>query len=241
MTRSTMQARSEAASVAPTTQQRLIVTLDGPAGAGKSTVAKLLAARLGYLYLDTGALYRAVAWKVREAGVDSSDAAAVAALLPETKVALEYRPERPLVSVDGRDVTEEIRTPEISRLASLVSAIPAVREWLLPVQRDIGAAGGIVAEGRDLGTRIFPQAQAKFFLDADVATRAARRHHDLAGVGQASRLEETRREIEARDRQDRTRELAPLVPAPDAVRIDSSALTVEQVVDRLLDVIATKL
>ncbi len=241
MTRSTMQARSEDVSVAPTTRRRLIVTLDGPAGAGKSTVAKLLAARLGYLYLDTGALYRAVAWKVREAGVNPSDAAAVAGLLPTTKVALEYRPDRPLVSVDGRDVTEEIRKPEISRLASLVSAIPAVREWLLPVQRQIGVAGGIVAEGRDLGTRIFPQAQAKFFLDADVATRAARRHHDLAEAGQASRLEETRQEIETRDRQDRTRELAPLVPAPDAVRVDSSALTVEQVVDRLLDVIATKL
>lgn len=241
MTRSTMPAKSEGEAAVPTAAPRLIVTLDGPAGAGKSTVAKLLAARLGYLYLDTGALYRAVAWKVRAAGVDPSDTAAVAGLLPTTKVALEYRPDRPLVLVDGRDVTEEIRTPEISQLASLVSAIPAVREWLLPVQRDIGAAGGIVAEGRDLGTRIFPQARAKFFLDADLATRAARRHHELAGNGHASALEQTRQEIEDRDRQDRTRELAPLVPAPDAIRIDSSALTVDQVVNRLSDLIAAKL
>ncbi|MFM8552938.1 MAG: (d)CMP kinase, partial [Nitrospiraceae bacterium] len=139
------------------------------------------------------------------------------------------------------DVTNDIRTPEISRLASLVSAMPAVREWLLPVQRRIGESGGIVAEGRDLGTRIFPQAEAKFFLDADLATRAARRHQELAGTGQASRLEQTSREIEDRDRQDRTRELAPLVPAADAVTVDSSALTVEQVVAKLLDVISTKL
>ncbi|MDE3241423.1 MAG: (d)CMP kinase [Nitrospirota bacterium] len=241
MSRSIVQAQSDNAPVASAAQRRLIVTLDGPAGAGKSTVAKLLAARLGYLYLDTGALYRAVAWKVRAAGIDPADAAAVAGLLPTTKVALEYRPDRPLVFVDGRDVTDAIRTPEISQLASLVSAIPAVREWLLPVQRDIGAAGGIVAEGRDLGTRIFPQAQAKFFLDADLTTRAARRHRELAGAGHASELERTQQEIEDRDRQDRTRDVAPLVPAPDAVRVDSSTLTVDQVVNRLLDVIAIKL
>jgi hypothetical protein len=123
-------------------EQRLIVTIDGPAGAGKSTVAKLLALRLGYLYLDTGALYRAVAWKVRTSGVDPSDHEAVAKLLPSTTVTMEHHPERARVSVEKQDVTEEIRTPEISRLASVVSAIPAVREWLLPVQRRIGSVGG---------------------------------------------------------------------------------------------------
>jgi len=171
----------------------------------------------------------------------SSDAAAVGRLLPATKVTLEYRPDRPLVFVDGRDGTDAIRTPEISQLASLVSAIPAVREWLLPVQRDIGAAGGIVAEGRDLGTRIFPQAQAKFFLDADVSTRATRRQKDLAAAGESTALAQTKQEIEARDERDRSRALAPLVPAADAERIDSSSLTVEQVLERMLATIATKL
>jgi len=225
----------------PQPVQRLIVTIDGPAGAGKSTVAKLLAQRLGFLYLDTGALYRAVAWKVRAGGVDPADRDAVAALLPSTTIAMEYRPERPRVSVDGRDVSEEIRTEEISRMASIVSAIPSVREWLLPVQRRIGAAGGIVAEGRDLGTRIFPAADVKFFLEADMDVRADRRHLELAGTGRTAALAQTRREIEDRDERDRSRDLAPLVAASDATVVDTSTLTVEQVVERLMAVIAAKL
>ncbi|MBM4123337.1 MAG: (d)CMP kinase [Nitrospira sp.] len=222
-------------------EQRLIVTIDGPAGAGKSTVAKLLALRLGYLYLDTGALYRAVAWKVRQAGVDPSDHEAVATLLPATTVTMEYRPERARVSVDQQDVTEEIRTPDISRLASVVSAIPAVRDWLLPVQRRIGSAGGVVAEGRDLGTRVFPAADVKFFLEADMEVRAARRHRELTAAGHAAPLNETRRDIHTRDTQDRSRDIAPLVPASDASVVDTSVLTAEQVVDRMMAVIAAKL
>ena len=214
--------------------RRLIVTIDGPAGAGKSTVARQLAARLGYLYLDTGALYRAVAWKVRTAGVGPSDARAVAALLPGLRVEMEQRGNGVHVAVDGRDVTGELRTPEISAVASQVSAIPAVREWLLPVQRRVGEAGGIVAEGRDLGTRVFPGADAKFFLDADVTTRSARRQQDLAATGRTAPLAQTQQEIEARDERDRSRAIAPLVPAADAEVIDSSALTVEQVIDRMM-------
>ncbi|MEW6542842.1 MAG: (d)CMP kinase [Nitrospirota bacterium] len=217
------------------------MTIDGPAGAGKSTVAKLLASRLKYLYLDTGALYRALAWKVRERGIDPAQSQAVAALLPSTKVAMEDGPGRPRISVDGRDVTEQIRTPEISRLASIVSAIPAVRDWLLPIQRQIGAAGGVVGEGRDLGTKVFPAADVKFFLDADVEVRAARRHRELAASGHVARLDETRREIQTRDTQDRSREVAPLIPAADAIVIDTSVLGVEQVVERMLAVIATRL
>jgi cytidylate kinase len=220
---------------------RLIVTIDGPAGAGKSTVAKLLAQRLDFLYLDTGALYRAVAWKVRAGGVDPADRDAVAALLPSTTIAMEHRPERPRVSVDGRDVSEEIRTDEISRVASIVSAIPSVREWLLPVQRRIGAAGGVVAEGRDLGTRVFPAADVKFFLEADMDVRAGRRHRELTGTDRSAALDQTRQEIVNRDERDRSRDLAPLVPAADATVVDTSTLTVEQVIERLMAVIAAKL
>jgi len=217
------------------------VTIDGPAGAGKSTVARQLAARLGYLYLDTGALYRAVAWNVRTAGVDPSDAQAVASLLPGLQVSMDQRGDGIHVAVNGRDVTDELRTPEISAVASQVSAIPAVRDWLLPVQRRVGEAGGIVAEGRDLGTRVFPAADAKFFLDADVTTRSARRQQDLAVAGRSAPLERTKQEIEARDQRDRSRAIAPLVPAADAEVIDSSALTVEQVVDRMMAKIAATL
>jgi cytidylate kinase len=221
--------------------RRLIVTIDGPAGAGKSTVARQLAAQLGYLYLDTGALYRAVAWKVRSVGVNPEDGEAVAKLLPALQVSMNQRGSGVHVAVNGHDVTDELRTPEISAMASLVSAIPAVREWLLPVQRHVGEAGGVVAEGRDLGTRVFPSADAKFFLDADVNTRAGRRQQDLAGGGRGAPLERTKQEIETRDERDRSRAIAPLIPAADAEIIDSSSLTVEQVIDRMMGKIAAKL
>jgi CMP/dCMP kinase len=221
--------------------RQLIVTIDGPAGAGKSTVARQLAVRLGYLYLDTGSLYRAIAWKVRSAGVDPEDAKAVATLLTALQVRMDRRDDSVRVIVDGRDVTDELRTPEISIMASQVSAIPAVREWLLPVQRRVGEAGGVVAEGRDLGTRVFPSAEAKFFLDADVNTRAGRRQQDLTGSGRPAPLERTKQEIETRDQRDRSRAIAPLIPAADAEVIDSSRLTVEQVVDRMMRKIAAKL
>lgn len=217
------------------------MTIDGPAGAGKSTVARQLAARLGYLYLDTGALYRAVAWKVRATGVNPEDGNAVAALLPALQVTMDQRSDGMHVAVDRRDVTDELRTPEISAIASQVSVIPAVREWLLPVQRRMGEAGGVVAEGRDLGTRVFPSAEAKFFLDADVNTRAVRRQQDLTGAGRSAHLEQTKQEIETRDQRDRSRAIAPLVLAADAEVIDSSVLTVDQVLDRMLATIAAKL
>ena len=221
--------------------RRLIVTIDGPAGAGKSTVARQLAARLGSLYLDTGALYRAVAWKVRSTAVNPEDGKAVAALLPAMQVSMDQRSDGLHVAVDGLDVTDDLRTPEISALASQVSAIPAVRDWLLPVQRRVGEAGGVVAEGRDLGTRVFPAAEAKFFLDADVTTRAGRRQQDLTGAGRPAPLERTKQDIEMRDQRDRSRAIAPLVPAEDAEVIDSSSLTVEQVINRMMGKIATKL
>jgi cytidylate kinase len=204
-------------------------------------VAKRLATRLGYDYLDTGGLYRAVAWKVSVSGVQPADSDALAAMLATTRVTVEPSAARPRVLVDGQDVSSEIRSPEISRMASVVSAIPAVREWLLPVQRALAPNdGGMVAEGRDLGTRVFPKADVKFFLEADVAVRAGRRHQELVATGHERPLAQTTQEIHARDARDRGREIAPLVAAPDATVIDTTTLDVEQVVERMMAVIATR-
>lgn len=220
---------------------KMIVAIDGPAGVGKSTVAKLLAARLGYLYLDTGALYRAVAWNVLQRGVDPVQSQAVESLLPAMSVQMEFKNGSVKVLVNGKDITDELRTPAVSAAASVVSAIPAVRAWLLPVQRQIGSTGAVVAEGRDIGTKVFPQAGVKFFLDADAAVRTQRRHRELVAAGHASALEQTSADLIGRDTRDRTRVVAPLVPAEDALHIDTSAMTVEAVVERMMVVITAKL
>ncbi|MFQ5992542.1 MAG: (d)CMP kinase [Nitrospiraceae bacterium] len=222
-------------------KRRLIITIDGPAGAGKSTVAKRLASHLGYLYLDTGALYRAVALQVRATGVNPADEQAVSAVLPSTRISMEQHADRLQVRVNDRDVTQKIRTPQISEIASTISAIPAVREWLFPVQRELAAEGGVVAEGRDAGTRVFPGADVKFFLDADLAVRARRRQQELTAAGHAVKLQQTMDDICARDARDRGRDLAPLVPASDALVIDTSTLQIDQVVERMMGAISTKL
>ncbi len=219
----------------------MIVAIDGPAGVGKSTVAKLLAARLKYLYLDTGALYRAVAWAVLDGGQDPSNAEAVARLLPGLSVEMEFKQDMVRVTVNGRDVTGELRTPRVSAAASVVSAIPEVRAWLLPVQRRIGARGSVVAEGRDIGTKVFPAAPVKFFLEADASIRAERRHRELVAAGHSGGIEQTSAEMAGRDHRDRSRAIAPLVPAEDAKHIDTSRLSPMDVVDRMMAVIAAKL
>ena len=165
----------------------MIVAIDGPAGVGKSTVAKLLASRLGFLYLDTGALYRAVAWAVLEHGTEPMDAEAVAKLLPKLSLHMEVTNKDVAVSINDKDVTKELRTPAVSAAASVVSAIPAVRAWLLPIQRQIGQKGSVVAEGRDIGTKVFPAAPVKFFLEADPNVRAQRRHRELGRAWQPHR------------------------------------------------------
>ena len=220
---------------------RLVITIDGPAGVGKSTSAKGLAERLGYSYLDTGALYRAVAWKVHTARVDSSCPEAIEALLSNTTIQLTSHNRRLSVLVDSQEVSHELRSLAISQLASSVAAILTVREWLLPIQRKFGAQGGIVAEGRDMGTLVFPQADVKFFLDADLDTRTSRRHQELGKGEQEKNWKEVRQSIADRDARDRSRDLAPLVQAPDSTMIDTSNLSADEVIETMMDVISKQL
>ena len=213
--------------------RELVITIDGPAGAGKSVAARELARRLGFRLVDTGALYRALAWAVRRAGVDPADARALGDVLARTRV--ELRDER--VFVDGRDVTGEIRTPEISRLTSLLTTLGPVRDKLTPLQRALAAPGGAVLEGRDTGSVVWPEAEVKFYLDADLETRARRRRQDLLAQGVEMDLAAVAADVAERDRQDRERVLAPLRRPDGALVVDTSRRSLEEVVEGMLKVV----
>jgi len=218
----------------------VIIAIDGPSGAGKSTLAKRVARELGYIYLDTGAMYRALALKLLRRGIDLADDVQMKELIRSTAIDLREKNGKLAVLLDGADVATEIRAPEVSQMASKSSALKAVRARLLELQRDIGRRGSIVAEGRDIGTVVFPEAEVKIFLDASTAERARRRFEELRAAGRIVNLEETRRELEERDKRDSERDLAPLCQARDALRIDSSNLDADAVAAMVLQLVKNK-
>jgi cytidylate kinase len=218
----------------------LVIAVDGPSGAGKSTAARLLAERLRYIYIDTGAMYRAVGWKVKGEGIDPADEAKMADLCNRTEVTIKKDNNDPRFFVDGIDVSGEIRTPEMGMTASAVSKSPAVRGRLLTLQRELGRHGGVVMDGRDIGTVVFPNADVKFYLDASADERGKRRCLELRAKGMDVDCAQITREIEERDRQDSGRTIAPLKKADDALLIDSSAMSIDEVLDRMLSEIGNR-
>jgi cytidylate kinase len=222
-------------------ERRLIITIDGPAGAGKTTVSRTLAARLGYRYVDTGALYRAVALAALRADLQADDDDGLERLC--RGLALAFAPASggsTRLWSDGKDVSDQLRSPEVTMMASAVSARPPVRRGLLRLQRELGRNGGAVFEGRDMGTVVFPGADVKFFLDASPRTRALRRFAEVHGrTGQS--LAEIEAAIRQRDANDRSRALAPLRPAEDAIPVDSTDLTIDEVIDQMLTHVSRKM
>jgi cytidylate kinase len=215
-------------------RNNLIIAIDGPSGAGKSTAARILAQRLGYIYIDTGAMYRSLGWKARKERIDPADENALADLCLRTDVAIRKGDDGPRFTVDGIDVTNELRTPEMGMMASAVSKSPAIRARLLTLQRELGKDGGVVMDGRDIGTVVFPDADLKFFLEASEEERGKRRYLELKTAGMDVDLARILREIRDRDCQDRGRSIAPLRKADNALLIDSSLLTIDEVVEKML-------
>ncbi len=213
--------------------KKLLITIDGPAGAGKTTISRALADRLGYRYIDTGALYRGVALAVKTRGVDPADDGELEKLCRELKLDFVLQTGGGRLVLNGEDISGLIRTPEITMLASAVSARPAVRAYLFDLQRNMGQEKAAVFEGRDMGTVVFPEADVKFFLEASRKIRAQRRFEEIKSKTTQT-LDEVERDMRQRDQNDSTRDLAPLKPAPDAVIIDSTDMKVEQVIEVMM-------
>jgi cytidylate kinase len=224
-----------------TTDKRITIAIDGPAGAGKSTVSKGVARALGYSLVDTGAIYRSLALVAERSGVSWEDEKGLAALVAGLVIDFTFVEETNRISVNGENLSDLIRTPNISRGASMVSRHPRVRAGLLSMQRTFAGAGGTVLEGRDIGTVVFPDAPVKVFLDASPEVRAQRRVDELVGKGVAAKFEEILKEIRDRDDRDRNREHAPLKAADDATLLDSSHLSAEQVINKILQLVEAAL
>ena len=218
----------------------MIVAIDGPSGAGKSTLAKRIAKELRFTYLDTGAIYRALALKILRRGVDLDDTGALNAIVNDSDIDLRDRNSELQVFLDGEDVSAAIRTPEVSQMASKASAMAMVRRRLLDLQRALGGRDNVVAEGRDIGTVVFPDAQVKIYLDASIEERARRRCDELRAAGREVTLAETISEMEERDKRDSQRDIAPLRKADDAIALDSSGLTADGVAEKVLQIIKSE-
>ena len=216
--------------------KRLVIAIDGPSGAGKGTVSRTLAQTLGYRHVDTGAMYRAVGWKAAHDGVPLDDEAAISDLARRAEIVVEGG----VVSIDGHDVTRAIRTPEIDKAATAVARLPKVREVLVARQRAIGADGGVVMEGRDIGTVVFPSADVKIYLDASAEERARRRATDAAHSGSRAGQAAVAQAIDARDKADSTPPVSPLTLAPDAIHIDTTGIPIDQVVSRVMEIVSLR-
>lgn len=221
-------------------KQKINIAIDGPSGAGKSTIARLLARELGFIYVDTGAMYRAIGLYARRQGIAPAEAAEVAGMLTDIHIDLVYREGEQHICLNGADVSEEIRTEEISRYASAVSAVPAVRAFLLELQRSMAAENSVIMDGRDIGTVILPNAEVKIFLTADDTARARRRYAELREKGQDVTFEDVLENLRQRDKNDAERAVAPLRPAEDAVPVDTTDLDLAQSVEAIKAVIRGK-